>query len=100
MYPSKVRSKACPGKRGPQLPGLREEGAGGRKPPLMLDGRPIPKSPNVFSLPPEPPKIHLDCSGKTSENSVVVVAGNKLRLDVSITGEPPPTVTWLKEDEV
>ncbi|XP_076987032.1 myosin-binding protein C, fast-type isoform X2 [Tamandua tetradactyla] len=47
----------------------------------------------------EPPKIHLDCSGKTSENSVVVVAGNKLRLDVSITGEPPPTVTWLKEDE-
>ncbi|KAJ8789762.1 hypothetical protein J1605_021720 [Eschrichtius robustus] len=30
----------------------------------------------------EPPKIHLDFSGKTSENSVVVVAGNKLRLDV------------------
>ncbi|XP_049478253.1 myosin-binding protein C, fast-type [Panthera uncia] len=48
----------------------------------------------------EPPKIHLDCSGKTSENSVVVVAGNKLRLDVSITGEPRPVATWLKEDEV
>uniref|UniRef100_A0A8D1SK57 Myosin-binding protein C, fast-type n=1 Tax=Sus scrofa TaxID=9823 RepID=A0A8D1SK57_PIG len=48
----------------------------------------------------EPPKIHLDCSGKTSENAVVVVAGNKLRLDVSITGEPPPVATWMKEDEV
>ncbi|XP_056681544.1 myosin-binding protein C, fast-type isoform X3 [Monodelphis domestica] len=48
----------------------------------------------------EPPKIHLDCSGKTSENTIVVVAGNKLRLDVAITGEPPPTVTWLKGDQV
>uniref|UniRef100_A0A8C7BRM0 Myosin-binding protein C, fast-type n=1 Tax=Neovison vison TaxID=452646 RepID=A0A8C7BRM0_NEOVI len=48
----------------------------------------------------EPPKIHLDCSGKTSENSIVVVAGNKLRLDVSITGEPRPVATWLKGDEV
>ncbi|KAG8521461.1 Myosin-binding protein C, fast-type, partial [Galemys pyrenaicus] len=48
----------------------------------------------------EPPKIHLDCSGKTSENSIVVVAGNKLRLDVAITGEPPPVATWLKGDEV
>uniref|UniRef100_A0A9L0TTA3 Myosin-binding protein C, fast-type n=1 Tax=Equus caballus TaxID=9796 RepID=A0A9L0TTA3_HORSE len=48
----------------------------------------------------EPPKIHLDCSGKTSENAIVVVAGNKLRLDVSITGEPLPVATWLKEDQV
>ncbi|XP_049643530.1 myosin-binding protein C, fast-type [Suncus etruscus] len=50
----------------------------------------------------EPPKIHLDCSGKTSasENSIVVVAGNKLRLDVSITGEPPPVATWLRGDQV
>ncbi|XP_058136666.1 myosin-binding protein C, fast-type [Dasypus novemcinctus] len=48
----------------------------------------------------EPPKIHLDCSGKTSENSIVVVAGNKLRMDVAITGEPPPTATWLKGDQV
>ncbi|XP_036088599.1 myosin-binding protein C, fast-type [Rousettus aegyptiacus] len=48
----------------------------------------------------EPPKIHLDCSGKTSENSILVVAGNKLRLDVAITGEPPPVATWLKGDEV
>lgn len=51
-------------------------------------------------VPVEPPKIHLDCSGKTSDNSIVVVAGNKLRLDVAITGEPPPTATWLKGDEV
>ncbi|XP_006144748.1 myosin-binding protein C, fast-type [Tupaia chinensis] len=48
----------------------------------------------------EPPKIHLDCSGKTSDNSIVVVAGNKLRLDVAITGEPPPVATWMKGDEV
>ncbi|XP_058385928.1 myosin-binding protein C, fast-type isoform X1 [Diceros bicornis minor] len=48
----------------------------------------------------EPPKIHLDCSGEISENAIVVVAGNKLRLDVSITGEPRPVATWLKEDQV
>uniref|UniRef100_A0A8C9UPH2 Myosin binding protein C2 n=1 Tax=Spermophilus dauricus TaxID=99837 RepID=A0A8C9UPH2_SPEDA len=48
----------------------------------------------------EPPKIHLDCSGKTSENTIVVVAGNKLRLDVAITGEPPPVATWMKGDDV
>lgn len=61
---------------------------------------PFARFPNISSLPLEPPKIHLDCSGKTSENSIVVVAGNKLRLDVSITGEPRPVATWLKEDEV
>lgn len=59
-----------------------------------------PKFPGILSLSPEPPKIHLDCSGKTSDNSIVVVAGNKLRLDVAITGEPPPVATWLKGDEV
>uniref|UniRef100_A0A670ZMS5 Myosin binding protein C2 n=1 Tax=Pseudonaja textilis TaxID=8673 RepID=A0A670ZMS5_PSETE len=49
----------------------------------------------------EPPKIHLDCgSGKTNENTIVVVAGNKLRLDVNITGEPAPTATWMKGNEV
>ena len=63
-------------------------------------GRSTPKFPTIPSLPPEPPKIHLDCSGKTSDNSIVVVAGNKLRLDVAITGEPPPVATWLKGDEV
>ncbi|KAM4704558.1 myosin-binding protein C, fast-type [Rhinophrynus dorsalis] len=44
----------------------------------------------------EPPKIHLDCSGAEHVNTIVVVAGNKLRFDVPITGEPAPTVTWFK----
>uniref|UniRef100_A0A8C5SZI7 Myosin-binding protein C, fast-type n=1 Tax=Laticauda laticaudata TaxID=8630 RepID=A0A8C5SZI7_LATLA len=49
----------------------------------------------------EPPKIHLDCgSGKTNENTIVVVAGNKLRLDVNITGEPAPTAIWMKGNQV
>ncbi|CAN8178623.1 unnamed protein product, partial [Coccothraustes coccothraustes] len=47
----------------------------------------------------EPPKIHLDCSGRDSENTLVVVAGNKLRLDVPISGEPLPTVTWTKDGQ-
>ena len=50
--------------------------------------------------PSEPPKIHLDCSGKAAENSIVVVAGNKVRLDVPISGEPAPTVTWKRGDQV
>uniref|UniRef100_A0A8C4YGE3 Myosin binding protein C2 n=1 Tax=Gopherus evgoodei TaxID=1825980 RepID=A0A8C4YGE3_9SAUR len=48
----------------------------------------------------EPPRIHLDCSGKTAENTIIVVAGNKVRLDVPITGEPAPTVSWMKGDKV
>ncbi|XP_055519396.1 myosin binding protein Ca [Leucoraja erinacea] len=49
----------------------------------------------------EPPKIHLDCTGTVvSQNTIVVVAGNKLRLDVDISGEPPPEVTWFKADQV
>ncbi|TFJ96440.1 leukocyte receptor cluster member 8-like protein [Platysternon megacephalum] len=48
----------------------------------------------------EPPKIHLDCSGKTAENTIIVVAGNKVRLDVPITGEPAPTVSWMKGDKL
>ncbi|XP_049757628.1 myosin-binding protein C, fast-type [Elephas maximus indicus] len=48
----------------------------------------------------EPPTIHLDCTGKAADNSIVVVAGNKLRLNVAIAGEPRPITTWLKEDEV
>ncbi|XP_015270165.1 PREDICTED: myosin-binding protein C, fast-type isoform X2 [Gekko japonicus] len=48
----------------------------------------------------EPPKIHLDCSGKEQENTIVVVAGNKLRFDVPITGEPAPVATWMKGDVV
>uniref|UniRef100_A0A673YGE9 Myosin binding protein Cb n=1 Tax=Salmo trutta TaxID=8032 RepID=A0A673YGE9_SALTR len=49
----------------------------------------------------EPPKIHLDTTGNmVSQNTIIVVAGNKLRLDVEISGEPPPTVVWAKGDTV
>uniref|UniRef100_A0A3B5KVC3 Ig-like domain-containing protein n=1 Tax=Xiphophorus couchianus TaxID=32473 RepID=A0A3B5KVC3_9TELE len=49
----------------------------------------------------DPPKIHLDTTGNmVSQNTIIVVAGNKLRLDVEITGEPAPTVVWSKGEEV
>uniref|UniRef100_A0A3Q2XQ63 Myosin-binding protein C, cardiac-type n=1 Tax=Hippocampus comes TaxID=109280 RepID=A0A3Q2XQ63_HIPCM len=48
----------------------------------------------------DPPKIHLDCKGHTAESTIVVVAGNKLRLDVPITGDPAPTVIWTKGGKV
>ncbi|XP_035383246.1 myosin binding protein Ca isoform X2 [Electrophorus electricus] len=50
----------------------------------------------------EPPKIHLDTTGSmTNKNTIIVVAGNKLRLDVEITGEPAPTVCWKRgENEI
>ncbi|KAF5880281.1 myosin-binding protein C, fast-type isoform X2, partial [Clarias magur] len=47
----------------------------------------------------DPPKIHLDSTGSVvNKNTVIVVAGNKLRLDVEITGEPAPTVCWKRGD--
>ncbi|XP_044037357.1 myosin binding protein Ca isoform X4 [Siniperca chuatsi] len=48
----------------------------------------------------DPPKIHLDTSSTGNKNIITVVAGNKLRLDVEITGEPAPTVCWMKGDKV
>uniref|UniRef100_A0AAV2LQB7 Myosin-binding protein C, fast-type n=1 Tax=Knipowitschia caucasica TaxID=637954 RepID=A0AAV2LQB7_KNICA len=48
----------------------------------------------------DPPKIHLDTMGRTSESTIIVVAGNKLRLDVPITGDPAPTVIWTKGEKV
>uniref|UniRef100_A0AAZ3R228 Myosin binding protein C3 n=1 Tax=Oncorhynchus tshawytscha TaxID=74940 RepID=A0AAZ3R228_ONCTS len=48
----------------------------------------------------DPPKIHLDCMGHTADSTIVVVAGNKLRLDVPITGDPAPTVVWTKGEKV
>ncbi|KAF6333655.1 myosin binding protein C3 [Rhinolophus ferrumequinum] len=51
--------------------------------------------PRQAICPPEPPKIHLDCPGRTAD-TIVVVAGNKLRLDVPISGDPAPTVVWQK----
>ncbi|XP_073686428.1 myosin-binding protein C, fast-type-like isoform X1 [Garra rufa] len=48
----------------------------------------------------DPPKIHLDVAGNmVSQNTIIVVAGNKLRLDVEITGEPAPTVCWMRGDK-
>ncbi|XP_055363232.1 myosin-binding protein C, cardiac-type isoform X1 [Betta splendens] len=47
----------------------------------------------------DPPKIHLDCMGRTAESTIVVVAGNKLRLDVPITGDPAPTVIWTRAEK-
>ncbi|KAM3863963.1 myosin binding protein Ca [Diretmus argenteus] len=48
----------------------------------------------------DPPKIHLDTTSTSNKNTIVVVAGNKLRLDVEITGDPAPTVCWMKGDMV
>ncbi|KAM9780003.1 myosin binding protein Ca [Neosynchiropus ocellatus] len=48
----------------------------------------------------DPPKIHLDTSGTGSKNTIIVVAGNKLRLDVEVSGDPAPTVCWMKGDKV
>uniref|UniRef100_A0A3Q3WW32 Myosin-binding protein C, fast-type n=1 Tax=Mola mola TaxID=94237 RepID=A0A3Q3WW32_MOLML len=48
----------------------------------------------------DPPKIHLDTSGTSTKNVITVVAGNKLRLDIEITGEPAPTVCWMKGNKV
>uniref|UniRef100_A0A8D0CJF0 Myosin-binding protein C, fast-type n=1 Tax=Scleropages formosus TaxID=113540 RepID=A0A8D0CJF0_SCLFO len=49
----------------------------------------------------DPPKIHLDTTGSmVNKNTIIVVAGNKLRLDVEISGEPAPTVCWTKGDNV
>lgn len=38
--------------------------------------------------------------GRTAESTILVVAGNKLRLDVPITGDPAPTVVWTKSEKV
>uniref|UniRef100_A0A8C3R7P0 Myosin-binding protein C, slow-type n=1 Tax=Cyanoderma ruficeps TaxID=181631 RepID=A0A8C3R7P0_9PASS len=55
---------------------------------------------NLNNLSPfsDPPKLHLDGLGEN--NTVTVVAGNKLRLEIPITGEPPPKVFWSRGDKV
>ncbi|KAG7252733.1 LOW QUALITY PROTEIN: hypothetical protein CRUP_009267 [Coryphaenoides rupestris] len=40
-------------------------------------------------------EIHLD-TGTGNKNTIVVVAGNRLRLDVEITGEPAPIACWKR----
>ncbi|XP_015277583.1 PREDICTED: myosin-binding protein C, slow-type isoform X7 [Gekko japonicus] len=45
----------------------------------------------------DPPKIHLDGLGEN--NTVTVVAGTKLRLEIPISGEPTPKVMWSRGDK-
>ncbi|XP_069829394.1 myosin-binding protein C, slow-type isoform X4 [Dendropsophus ebraccatus] len=46
----------------------------------------------------DPPKIHFD-SLNYPDNTVVVVAGTKLRLEVPVTGEPAPKIIWSRGDK-
>ncbi|XP_063470386.1 myosin-binding protein C, slow-type isoform X10 [Symphalangus syndactylus] len=45
----------------------------------------------------DPPKIILD--GLDADNTVTVIAGNKLRLEIPISGEPPPKAMWSRADK-
>ncbi|XP_054974198.1 myosin-binding protein C, slow-type [Sorex araneus] len=45
----------------------------------------------------DPPKIILD--GLDADNTVTVIAGNKLRLEIPVTGEPPPKAIWSRADK-
>ncbi|XP_071761858.1 myosin-binding protein C, slow-type [Centroberyx gerrardi] len=47
----------------------------------------------------DPPKVHLD-SLNFPDNMVTIVAGNKLRLEIPISGEPAPRVVWMKGERV
>ncbi|XP_062239227.1 myosin-binding protein C, slow-type isoform X4 [Platichthys flesus] len=47
----------------------------------------------------DPPRVHLD-SLNLPEQTMTIVAGNKLRLEVPITGEPAPRVVWMKGERV
>uniref|UniRef100_A0A672NKK5 Myosin-binding protein C, slow-type n=1 Tax=Sinocyclocheilus grahami TaxID=75366 RepID=A0A672NKK5_SINGR len=43
----------------------------------------------------DPPRVHLEALN-AQDNTVVIVAGNKLRLEIPISGEPAPRVVWMK----
>ncbi|XP_012576082.1 PREDICTED: myosin-binding protein C, slow-type [Condylura cristata] len=45
----------------------------------------------------DPPKIILD--GLDADNTVTVIAGNKLRLEIPVSGEPPPKCIWSRADK-
>lgn len=47
----------------------------------------------------DPPRVHLD-SLNLPDNMVTTVAGNKLRLEIPISGEPAPRVVWMKGERV
>nr|XP_032834097.1 myosin-binding protein C, slow-type-like isoform X2 [Petromyzon marinus] len=42
------------------------------------------------------PKMELDMDKKTGDNTIVVVAGNKLRVELHVTGDPAPMVAGNK----
>uniref|UniRef100_A0A8C4HK63 Myosin binding protein C1 n=1 Tax=Dicentrarchus labrax TaxID=13489 RepID=A0A8C4HK63_DICLA len=46
-----------------------------------------------------PPRVHLE-SLNFPDNTVTIVAGNKLRLEIPISGEPAPRVVWMKGERV
>ncbi|KAJ3612233.1 hypothetical protein NHX12_020509 [Muraenolepis orangiensis] len=46
-----------------------------------------------------PPRVHLDTLN-FPDNTVTIVAGNKLRLEIPISGEPAPRVVWMKGERV
>lgn len=47
----------------------------------------------------DPPKVHLDALN-APDNTITIVAGNKLRLEIPISGEPVPRVVWMKGERV
>lgn len=53
----------------------------------------------VFKCSSDPPRVHLE-SLNFPDNTVTIVAGNKLRLEIPISGEPAPRVVWMKGERV
>ncbi|XP_051745958.1 myosin-binding protein C, slow-type [Ctenopharyngodon idella] len=47
----------------------------------------------------DPPRVHLEALN-VQDNTVIIVAGNKLRLEIPISGEPAPRVVWMKGERV
>uniref|UniRef100_A0A5F8GG85 Myosin binding protein C1 n=1 Tax=Monodelphis domestica TaxID=13616 RepID=A0A5F8GG85_MONDO len=45
----------------------------------------------------DPPKIYLD--GLEADNTVTVIAGSKLRLEIPVSGEPAPKALWSRADK-
>lgn len=68
---------------------------------IALDSAPTPTFSFLISIvfPPDPPRVHLD-NLNLPDNTVTIVAGNKLRLEVPISGEPSPRVVWMKGERV
>ncbi|XP_071242596.1 myosin-binding protein C, slow-type-like isoform X2 [Salvelinus alpinus] len=47
----------------------------------------------------DPPRVHLE-SLNFPDNTVTIVSGNKLRVEIPISGEPAPRVVWMKGERV